>query len=216
MNDLQPGQILEALPVFPLPNVVFFPETLLPLHVFEPRYLALVDHVLEHDRLLGVATLQPGWEPTYYERPAMHPVMTVGRLVRREDADEGRCNILVRGLARVRALEEQPPEQLFRVVTAEVLPTPDEDPALELELTSIRQLFAAVLARTPGAGTGAAAGLFNPEVPARVLLNTIATALPLEPQRKQKLLQADTLAERAGVLLEELAELALVDSGGEA
>ncbi len=216
MTDLLPGQLIEQLPIFPLPNVVFFPETLLPLHVFEPRYLALVDHVLEHGRLMGIATLAPGWEPSYYEQPELLPLMTVGRLVRKEQADEGRCNILVRGLARVRVVDELPPEQLFRRLSCEVLPTPEPDDDLDRELVVIRQLFGSVLARMPGQGAGAAAGLFNPEVPPRVLLNTIATSLPLSPERKHAILVADTLAMRAELLSQELAELTVVGNSADA
>ncbi len=216
MTDLLPGQLIEQLPIFPLPNLVFFPETLLPLHVFEPRYLALVDHVLEHGRLMGVATLAPGWQTSYYERPELLPVLTVGRLVRKEQADEGRCNILVRGLARVRVVDELAPELLFRRVSAEVLPTPEPNEGLDRELAAIRQLFGAMLARMPGQSAGTAAGLFNPEVPPRVLLNTIATALPLDPERKHAILAADTLAARAELLSQELAELTLAGDTADA
>ena len=87
------------VPIFPLPDVTFFPHTLMPLHVFEARYRAMVTDVLERDRRLAVVRLQPGYEATYAGKPAVHPVAGLGEIVCCERLATGRYNILLRGEA---------------------------------------------------------------------------------------------------------------------
>src|SRR5204862_81453 len=68
------------LPIFPLPDVTFFPHTLLPLHVFEARYRAMVMDTLARDRRLAVVKLRPGYEAAYASKPAVHAVAGAGAL----------------------------------------------------------------------------------------------------------------------------------------
>src|SRR5437016_8230578 len=91
-----------TLPIFPLPDVTFFPNTLLPLHVFEARYRAMVMDVLARDRRLAVVKLKPGFEASYAGKPAVHAVAGVGQIVSCERLATGRYNILVKGDCRVR------------------------------------------------------------------------------------------------------------------
>jgi uncharacterized protein len=120
------------VPVFPLTATVFFPGVVLPLHVFEPRYRAMVEDAARGERLIAVATLLPGWEHLAEGAPPYHPLATVGRLVRVEELGDGRKNIALRGLERVR-LEEEPGDRPYRRARATVEPEPafEEDPALE-------------------------------------------------------------------------------------
>jgi Lon protease-like protein len=120
-----PAEALAALPIFPLPSTCHYPRELLPLHVFEPRYRDLVEHCLETHRCLGVPLLQPGYEEDYLERPPVHPVMGAGRIVHAERLADGRWNILVEGIARVRMERELPPHQPFRVICASLLADSD-------------------------------------------------------------------------------------------
>lgn len=110
---------LARLPIFPLPGAQLFPDAVLPLHVFEPRYRELVEHALRHGQnALAVATLAPGYEDDYDGRPAVYPVMGAGVILAAERQGDGRWNILVRGTDRVRMLEELPPARSFREVRA--------------------------------------------------------------------------------------------------
>src|SRR5438105_2928107 len=94
------------VPIFPLPDVTFFPHTLLPLHVFEARYRAMVLDALERDRRLCVVKLRPGYEETYAGKPAVHVVAGAGEIVSWERLATGRYNILLKGDGRGRlALE---------------------------------------------------------------------------------------------------------------
>ncbi len=111
----------EALPLFPLPGVVFLPATLLPLHVFEPRYRKLVKDCLEADSIFAVPQLREGWQSDYDGRPAIHDVVGVGRVVRSQALSDGRYNLLVLGVARARVLDELPSDEPYRLARARLL-----------------------------------------------------------------------------------------------
>ena len=113
---------LVKLPMFPLPEVHLFPGAILPLHVFEPRYLALVDQVLERpDNSIAIATLRPGFESDYEGKPPIYPTMGVGSVIAAEKKSDGRWNLLVRGALRVHLVEELQTSELFREIAVERL-----------------------------------------------------------------------------------------------
>src|ERR1051325_3464260 len=96
----------DLLPIFPLPNVVLFPNVFLPLHVFEPRYREMVAHALVADRMIGMALLRPGWERQYEGRPPVFDVGCSGVMTHCERLTDGRYNIVLRGVERFRIVEE--------------------------------------------------------------------------------------------------------------
>ena len=110
-----------VLPIFPLPGLTFFPHTLLPLHIFEARYRAMVSDCLARDRRLAVVGLEPGYEAAYDGKPAVHAVAGAGEIIRWERLATGRFNILLRGDCRVRIEAELPTDTLYRVVRGRVL-----------------------------------------------------------------------------------------------
>jgi Lon protease-like protein len=112
---------LRALPIFPLPNVALFPGATLPLHVFEQRYRDLVRDALAGNKALGIARLRPGFESSYEGRPAVFDVCGAGVIEGHRELVDGRYDIVVRGVARVRILNEHPPFQKYRLVNAELL-----------------------------------------------------------------------------------------------
>src|SRR5262249_54438674 len=107
-----------VLPIFPLPDVTFFPHTFLPLHVFESRYRAMVTDALARDRRLAVVRLQPGYQANYEGKPAVFAVAGAGEIVNCERLASGRFNILVKGQWRVRIDAELPTDTLYRIVRA--------------------------------------------------------------------------------------------------
>lgn len=140
-DRLPPPEVLAALPIFPLPNVVFLPGMVLPLNVFEPRYLDLVDHVLDGGMHIGVPLLRP--DPSLLEpddlalalhdpgdeRPAIEAVFGVGKLIAHQRLPDGRRFIRLEGLGRVRVIHElaQDVARSFRRVAVE--PLPERGPA---------------------------------------------------------------------------------------
>ena len=144
-------QACAALKVFPLHGVAVLPGTPTPFHVFEPRYRALVEDALHGDRLLAVPGLvsREGAEQLH---PPLLPVAGVCVIEEDERYDDGRYDIVVRGLARVRLLEELPARNLYREFRVEVLEDvwPDGGPAaLEPRLQSLRQLVYELSTRLP-------------------------------------------------------------------
>ena len=107
-----------VLPIFPLPDVTFFPHTVLPLHVFEARYRAMVADALGRDRRLAVVKLRAGWEPGYAGKPPVHAVAGAGEIVSCRRLATGRYDIVVRGDCRVALGAEVPSDTLYRLVRA--------------------------------------------------------------------------------------------------
>src|SRR5438874_10875680 len=96
----------DLLPLFPLPNVVLFPNVFLPLHIFEPRYRDMVADALASDRLIGMVLLKPGWERDYEGRPPVYPIGCSGVMTHAARLPHGRYNILLRGVERFRILAD--------------------------------------------------------------------------------------------------------------
>jgi Lon protease-like protein len=114
-----PDGVLARLPLFPLPNVVLFPGMLVPLQVFEPRYLALVEHCLSDHRILAIPLLKPGFEADYEGSPPVYSTAGAGVISGHRHHADGTIAIVVRGIERVSLTAELPPQAAFRVARAE-------------------------------------------------------------------------------------------------
>jgi Lon protease-like protein len=108
------------VPIFPLPNVTFFPKTILPLHVFEPRYREMVANSLRGDRLIGVALLKEGWQKNYFGSPPTFKTFGVGKIIDFQQYDNDCYDIAIEGLYRVRLIAEHQTRP-FRVGRVSVL-----------------------------------------------------------------------------------------------
>lgn len=143
---------LERLRLFPLPDTVFFPGTVLPLHVFEPRYRAMVADALEEDRVMAVALLKPGYEGDYGGCPPVYDVVGVGRITSVQQAKDGRYYLALHGLCRARILGEHPPVRPYRLARAElqpdVLPDGGEE-ALRPDVDTLRSCLDRLMRRMP-------------------------------------------------------------------
>lgn len=119
-NAVPNAQVLSSLPIFPLPNVVLLPGMVLPLNVFEPRYLELVDFVREHGQHIGVPLLRPH-AAGESGPPPFEPIFGVGKLVFHLRLADGRRIIRLEGVCRVRSQREHPLTHAFREVGASAL-----------------------------------------------------------------------------------------------
>lgn len=124
------------LPIFPLPNVVLFPDALLPLHIFEPRYRAMTEDALEGNRLIGMVLLAPG-RRSARGGPPVYPVGCAGSITQSKRLPDGRFNLVLKGVRRFHIQHEEASGTSYRVVTAELL---DDPPFLELEHDARSQL----------------------------------------------------------------------------
>ena len=110
------GRRTHIMAMFPLPGVVLMPGAVLPLHVFEPRYRALVTHCMKSDKTFALGTLKPGYEREYHGAPPVYPVMGVGRIVSHQMLPDGRSNILLQSVGRVLMVGELDKHDPFRQV----------------------------------------------------------------------------------------------------
>jgi Lon protease-like protein len=198
---------LAALPIFPLPNATLFPLAKLPLHVFEPRYRDMTRYVLEHQRVLAVARLKPGYESNYAGRPPVYEICGVGRVVNDEALPDGRYNILLEGVARVRIIEEHPPEQTFRMVRAEALLDAPTDPLLAAAWQQeISRLWGVLGPHLPSALRDLSA-VTRGARDASGFADCLAAAMVANPDESQRLLEELDPGERLRLLVAHVNEL---------
>lgn len=196
------------LPIFPLPGLVFFSHTRVPLHIFEGRYRALVSEALESNQRMGLVLLRPGWEPDYKGNPKVFDHGTMGIIETSSRYLDGRFDILLRGVVRYRILEEisQEPFRVARVVAdPEFHGSPESIPELRATLNQLAKRYLDHFPNEPEL----------PEIesaPFDALVNAIGMALNIPGLEKQRLLEIDDLSERARTVERFLRErLELVD-----
>jgi Lon protease-like protein len=191
--------------LFPLPNLVLFPQVMQPLHIFEPRYRQMTEEALATDRLIALVLLRAGWEEDYAGAPDLHPVACLGKIVAEQRLDDGRFNILLRGLSRIRIIEEVSTGKLFRAARVELLddrnlPGPNIDRRLRRKLArKVPTWFA-----KHGAALEQVRKLLKSEQPLGALCDILSFALPLEVEAKQDLLATLDVEKRARRLLDEM------------
>lgn len=206
-----PGDLPPAIPVFPLRGAILLPRSELPLNVFEPRYLAMVDAALRGDRIIGM--IQPSDTVEAVESPAgravpLKRVGCAGRLTTYQELPDGRLRIVLSGIARFAVIREETGATPYRIVAADFGAFENdfgEDETTEgLERAELMKVLKPYLAmRKLDADWTAIA-----RAPLEPLVNGLAAMSPFRPEEKQALLEARTLKERAGVLIA-LAEMAI-------
>jgi Lon protease-like protein len=187
-----------TIPIFPLPNVVLFPQVFLPLHIFEPRYREMVTEALAGDRILGMVLLQPGWEDDYDGRPPIYPVGCAGLISNAERLADGRFNIVLRGLAKFRIVSEDA-SRSYRIASVETMVEPPVERDREALRDARRRLETLLVPQPSGRG---ADGAMPPSMSDEDLVNALAQYLDLEPLEKQALLERDGLLARCHSLIE--------------
>lgn len=195
------------VPVFPLPKLVMFPGTVLPLHIFEPRYRDMLRDCLEtDDKLLAVVQLRPGWEPEYNGAPAIYDVAGMGVVERHRHNADGTYDVVVRAFARVR-LEELPPEDLkYRRATATVLHERAHQPVNDEDLGAVISLAGNIATIVKRALPGFALQSTDHDAPG-LLSDRLADQFVLDPLVRQSLLETLDVGARLRELTTHLAQL---------
>jgi hypothetical protein len=187
-----------VIPVFPLDGALLLPHTALPLNIFEPRYLAMVDEAMATERIIGMVQTRPGGDP---ERPSLQPVGCAGKITAFAETGDGRYLITLTGLSRFQTGEELPAFGPYRRVRADFSAYEDdlaagEDAEEGFDRLRLLAALKAYLHRRSMDVDWATAK----DAPAEALVNSLAMALPFEPAEKQALLEAPSLAERRETL----------------
>ncbi|MGH7850713.1 MAG: LON peptidase substrate-binding domain-containing protein [Thermodesulfobacteriota bacterium] len=190
-----------TIPLFPLSTVVFFPNTLLPLHVFEPRYKQMVHDVSNSEGIIGMALLKPGWEANYYGNPEVFDVVGMGRIVSSEVFGDGRINIVLYGLKRVKIIEvmKESPYRVARVELVEnTLCTSEETYRSKIEELIMKWNF--VLDEKQKAHRIN----INTRLPLDSLTDALATLIFSNVFDKQSLLEEPDVKKRAETIIKDL------------
>jgi Lon protease-like protein len=205
-----PFPVPSRIPIFALPNVVLFPKTYLPLHIFELRYRQMVDDAVMNGQCIGMALLKEGWEPGYYGNPPIYSMGCVGRLVSVQPLADGRSNILLQGLERFEVAEESY-DKAYRQANITLKPRPVEG-SLE---ASVRQRLVTALEDYLRSRDDAPTwqSWFREDVSDDILVNTLSTYLDCTPLEKQFLLEAESLRQQAR-RLSDLIQFLVHDRGG--
>lgn len=205
-NPLKPEH-LEALTVFPLPNTVFFPHTALPLHIFEPRYRVMTQELLEQQRPLSVVLIDDSRGVDELGRPVLHRVAGVGEIIHHQQMPDGRYNILVEGVSRVRILEELDVDTPYRQVRAERLDDVLEDQGqIHLALQTLRGCVLGINEFNPRLGE-ALARTMNNLVDPGAIADTLASVIYPELEQRQQLLNELRVDARLDDVLARITEL---------
>jgi len=188
------------MPIFPLPNVVFFPHTFLPLHIFEERYRAMVADAANGEKLICMALLKPGYEDDYEGSPPIHTVGTVGFMPMKKDHADGTSDILLVGMDKVK-IKEITSDTPYRMAEVEILydVVGESDPEALQE-----KIFQQFNVLNDDNLLSAATQFFSEGLDFEMAVNLVISHLEIEGEEKQKLLDLGDLSLRAKVLLQYL------------
>lgn len=203
--------LASTVPVFPLSGVLLLPDGQLPLNIFEPRYLAMVDDALASDRMIGMG--QPVDPDAQAQQPGLYDVACAGRITSFEETDDGRYLITLTGICRFRLGDELSTVRGYRRFEADWSDfQADMAPEADLQLDHDR-LHRALKIYFKQQGISANWEAIQ-NTPDTRLITSLAMICPFGPTEKQAILEADTAQGRADTVLS-LLEIAAFDLPGQ-
>jgi hypothetical protein len=200
----KPGDLPDLIPVFPLQGCILLPRSTLPLNIFEPRYLEMVDDVLAGDRIVGI--IQPRGAPEAQESPQgktapLRQTGCAGRVTAYSETDDGRILITLTGIARFDIVTEPSTEKPYRRCRVTYEPFCSDfvrghgqDAVDWPRLLSVLKMYLDARRLT-------ADWQSIERSPAELLVNTLSMISPYGPEEKQALLEAPSLKDRSEVLM---------------
>jgi Lon protease-like protein len=202
------GPGLLRVPIFPLAGALLFPRMQLPLHIFEPRYRAMVRDALAGEQLIAMVQPRDGNEP-----PAVFEIGCLGKIISSDQLDDGRYNIVLQGISRIRITSEFDVTTPYRQVQAD-----SSGFDAERDGDALPMVQRAEIERESRLYADALGYVVDWQSVARLddemLVNGIAQIVPLDIGAKQALLEADTLAERADLLVQFMQFQRMLPGGG--
>lgn len=207
------GRALRRLPLFPLEDVVLFPHSMIPLHIFESRYRKMVRDVLGSNRLVAISLQLEKESLEEGNIPRVANVASVGELVLAQELPDGRFNLVVRGRARIGIDEELLSDKPYRLIAAHEIP---DDPAgessdIDEADTTLRALVTGLAESIPDGGELLKHVAAAQDTPA-ALANVVAASLVADAKARQRLLETTDVFERLERLSSEV--VALIDRVG--
>jgi uncharacterized protein len=188
------------IPLFPLPNLVLFPYTDIPLHIFEPRYRQMIADIAEGDRVIGMMLLKGDWERDYYAYPDIYTMGCAGRIERLVQMPDGRYNLILQGLSEFK-VEREIRDRPYRQAEVTWCTVPQENLQMtDQAMEHLRQLLLSYIGEPAHEAWRTVVeerGLRGAQ-----LVNFLCFHLDLSPLEKQTLLEA--LDQRTACLLDVL------------
>lgn len=191
---------VKRLKVFPLPSVVLLPGAAAPLHIFEPRYRALVKDALESDGLIAMAQVMPGQETLVAGKPQVEDMLCVGLIGMNEVLEDGRYNLVLIGVARARVRSELPSSQLYREFEAELVEDEEVDPEVDVNL---RRAVVELVARLP-TQVGQRVAQVASRVSGGALADVVASTFMQDAAKRFEVLNETDVRQRIEIVTEEL------------
>jgi uncharacterized protein len=209
VGDLIPSNFSHIVPLFPLPNLVVFPGVVQPLHIFEPRYRAMMQWTLKHERLIAMSLLKPGWEGESETAPHIQPTICIAKIIAHRKLDDGRFHLLIAGGRRAKIQAELSAPQPFRTAQVALLDDcfrPDEDQQREHRIAALTTQFLQYLQRLQ-VKNEQICELMNKGVSYSLLTDLVASVLPLETEYKYQMLAECNVDARAEFLLSQFVRM---------
>jgi Lon protease-like protein len=196
-----PADLPEVIPVFPLPGALLLPRGQMPLNIFEPRYLAMVDDALrDGHRLIGM--IQPDVTHSHSEeKPALFNVGCVGRITQLAESGDGRYILELTGIVRFKVVQEQTALTLYRQCKVDYFPYVDDFTARKGEQAVDREALLKALTEFLEANNLKVDWEGIENAPNEALVNALAMMSPYGPPEKQAMLEAPDLKTRAEILI---------------
>lgn len=191
-------------PIFPLPNAALFPNVMLPLHVFEPRYRSMVSDVLKSDGCIAIASLKNEWQSSYLHKDCpIHETVCLGTIVADQTLEDGRYCLLIQGVCRAVVLSELTTELPYRIgqlkLEQDIYP---DQPVIDRQhrqqelVTYFREVIREVNL------DAALMHALKSDVPLGELCDVIAHLMRLPTDQAQQLLQQVDVDQRSDLVLE--------------
>lgn len=196
--------------LFPLPDLVFFPHNVQPLHIFESRYVEMLDQAINTDRLIAMATLEPGFESDYYGRPSIAPVVCIGEVAMHKRTDNGTYNLALVGINRARIVEELSPNRAYR--EAKVTVIQDFQAVDSPNLRRNGDALARLMKRRVPETAKLTREFLNGRIDLATYTDVISFRLPVDIETKLSLLTEPDPGARAQILMNHLDDVP-VESG---
>lgn len=196
-----------VIPVFPLDGALLLPHGQLPLIIFEPRYLNMVDDAMSGERMIGMIQPRPGGDR---ERPNLAEIGCLGRITSFAETSDGRYLITLTGLCRFKVRQEQPMRGPYRMVEADFAPFAEDLRPIRDDDGFDRMRFLRVLKAFLERHSLDIDWDTAKTAPGEALVNSLSMLLPFDAAEQQALLEAMTFAERRKALM----ALMEIDSSG--
>jgi Lon protease-like protein len=196
------------MPVFPLESVTLLPQQVVPLHIFEPRYRQMIDHILDGAGQLAMGVFEgDDWKSNYHGVPQIKPYVCIGQIAQHEKLSDGRYNILLQGVCRAKVIEEAPPDEQRQYRVAMLRPVGmagDREQLLDDHRERIRDMLTEGPLEKLTAAETVSDYLKDDEVPTSAIFELIGFTMLTDPETRYRLLSEEDVVARAGIVEGEL------------